>query len=107
MFYATAFRDDGRVSAETCSSLRLLKHHSDFNEVCAFVGSHCNKCSRAALNSVIHNFQTCISMQNVELFREERSLIRLVFYIAIRITRRTHTVSELSSYEGLTAGAAV
>jgi hypothetical protein len=31
----------------------------------------------------------------------------LVFYIVIRITRRTRTVSELSSDQGLRAGAAL
>ena len=98
--------DDGPVRLETCSSLSLLKHLCDVNEVCASVGSHCNKCGMCALNSVIH-FQTCISMQNVELFREKRSVIMLVFYIVIRITRRTRTVSELSSDQGLRAGAAL
>ena len=53
------------------------------------------------------HFHTCISMQNVELFREKRSVIMLVFYIVIRITRRTRTVSELSSDQGLRAGAAL
>lgn len=46
-------------------------------------------------------------MQNVELFREKRSVIVLVFYIVIRITRRARTVSELSSDQGLRAGAAL
>jgi hypothetical protein len=29
--------DDGPVRLGTCSSLRLLKHNCDFNEVCAFM----------------------------------------------------------------------
>ena len=35
--------DEGPVRPETCSSLRVLKHYSDYNEVCAFVGLQCNK----------------------------------------------------------------
>jgi len=35
-----ALPDDWVVTAETYSSLRILEHYSDFNEVCAFVGLH-------------------------------------------------------------------
>jgi hypothetical protein len=90
--------DDGPVRLETCSSLRLLKHHCDFNEVCAFVGPHCNKYSRSAQNCLIPNFQTCIYMQNVELFREKLSVIMLVFFFLCYSNHETDAYGQWTEF---------
>jgi hypothetical protein len=40
--YSCTLPDDGPVRAETCSSLCTLKYYCNYNEVCVFVGVHCN-----------------------------------------------------------------
>lgn len=41
--------DGGSVRPETCRSLRIEKHHSGGNEVCAFIGLYGNSCYECSL----------------------------------------------------------